>query len=50
MGVNLISDKLRNQQQKKCEFFKEDVVGKIHIVSSNGIYIDTLNLMPRIQN
>lgn len=36
--------------RKKCEFFKEDVVGKIHIVLSNGIYIDTLNLMPRIQN
>ena len=36
--------------RKKCEFFKEDVVGKIHIVLSNGIYIDTLNLMPGIQN
>ena len=36
--------------RKKCEFFKEDVVGKIHIVLSNGIYIDILNLMPRIQN
>ena len=36
--------------RKKCEFFKEDVVGKIHMVLSNGIYIDTLNLMPRIQN
>lgn len=24
--------------------------GKLHIVLSNGIYVDTLNLMPRIQN
>lgn len=36
--------------QKKCEFIKEDVVGKLHMVLSNGIYIDTLNLMPGIQN
>ena len=28
----------------------EDVVGKIHLVLGNGVYIDTLNLMPRIQN
>ncbi len=25
-------------------------LGKLHIVLSNGIYVDTLNLMPRIQN
>lgn len=36
--------------KKKCEFFKEDVVGKLHIILSNGVYIDALNLMPRIQN
>lgn len=36
--------------KKKCEFVKTDVVGKLHIVLSNGVYIDTLNLMPRIQN
>ena len=36
--------------KKKCEFFKTDVVGKLHIVLSNGVYIDALNLMPRIQN
>ena len=36
--------------KKKCKFFKADVVGKLHMVLSNGVYIDTLNLMPRIQN
>lgn len=34
----------------KQEFFKADVVGKLHMVLSNGVYIDALNLMPRIQN
>ena len=36
--------------KKKCEFSKTDVVGKLHMVLGNGVYIDTLNLMPRIQN
>lgn len=36
--------------KKKCEFVKGDVVGKLHMILSNGVYIDTLNLMPRIQN
>ena len=36
--------------KKKCEFIKADVIGKLHMVLSNGVYIDTLNLMPRIQN
>ena len=36
--------------KKKCEFVKTDVVGKVHMVLSNGVYVDTLNLMPRIQN
>ena len=36
--------------KKKCKFVKADVVGKLHMVLSDGVYIDTLNLMPRIQN
>lgn len=36
--------------KKKCEFNKADVVGKLHMILSNGVYIDALNLMPRIQN
>ena len=36
---------------KKDEpFYKEDVVEKMTIVLADGIYIDTLNLSPRIQN
>lgn len=36
--------------KKKQTFDKSDVVGKLHIILGNGVYIDTLNLMPRIQN
>lgn len=49
----VISPNMTNRPKpwkKHCEFEKEDVVGKLHMVLSNGIYIDTLNLMPRIQN
>lgn len=36
--------------KKKEGFVKSDVVGKMHIVLGDGIYVDTLNLMPRLQN
>ena len=36
--------------KKKQVFNKSDVVGKLHIVLADGVYIDTLNLIPRIQN
>ncbi len=36
--------------KKKLVFNKADVVGKMHVVLGDGIYVDTLNLMPRIQN
>lgn len=36
--------------KKKQSFNKADVVGKMHIILGDGVYIDTLNLMPRIQN
>ncbi|MCI8557992.1 MAG: DEAD/DEAH box helicase family protein [Lachnospiraceae bacterium] len=36
--------------KKKDGFTKSDVVGKMHIVFGDGIYVDTLNLMPRLQN
>ena len=35
---------------RKDKFSATDIIGKLHIVLGNGIYIDTLNLMPRIQN
>lgn len=36
--------------KKKESFTKSDVVGKMHIVLGDGVYVDTLNLMPRLQN
>lgn len=35
---------------KKEGFTSSDVIGKMHIVLGDGIYVDTLNLMPRLQN
>ena len=36
--------------KKKDGFVKSDVVGNMHIALGDGIYADTLNLMPRLQN
>lgn len=36
--------------KKKDGFIKSDVVGKMYIVLGDGIYVDVLNLMPRLQN
>lgn len=36
--------------EEKESFVKSDVVGKMHIVLGDGVYVDTLNLMPRLQN
>ena len=36
--------------RRKQTFSKTDVVGKLHLVLADGVYVDTLNLMPRIQN
>lgn len=36
--------------KKEEGFYKEDVVEKMTIVLADGIYIDALNLKPRIQN
>ncbi|MBP5433337.1 DEAD/DEAH box helicase family protein [Ruminococcus sp.] len=45
---------LHNDDTKPWErtstFHKEDVTGKIHLVLSNQIYVNTKNLKPRIQN
>ena len=50
MPVSL-SDRNRPKPWKKKDgFVKSDVVGKMHIVLGDGIYVDTLNLMPRLQN
>ncbi|MDO4330457.1 MAG: DEAD/DEAH box helicase family protein [Lachnospiraceae bacterium] len=36
--------------KKKAGFVKSDVVGKMHIVLGDAVYVDGLNLMPRLQN
>ena len=50
MLVPSISQNRPKPWKKKEGFVKSDVVGKIHIVLGDGIYVDTLNLMPRLQN
>ena len=35
---------------KKQVFNKSDVVGQMHTILGDGVYVDALNLMPRIQN
>ena len=36
--------------KKNDKFIKEDIVGKLHLVLADGVYVDTLNLAPRLQN
>lgn len=36
--------------KKEKPFSREDIDGKLNIVLSNGIYIDNLNLKPKLQN
>ena len=36
--------------KRETRFHISDVVGTMHLVLGDGVYIDTLNLMPRIQN
>ena len=36
--------------RREDRFLKEDVVGKLHMVLADGIYIDTLNIKPRLLN
>ena len=36
--------------KRKNSFVASDVTGKLHIVLADGIYVDALNLAPRLQN
>lgn len=36
--------------KRKDSFVASDVTGKLHIVLADGVYIDALNLAPRLQN
>ncbi len=49
----LQSDNMENSEKpwdKNKQFVKSDVEGKLCITLANGVYIDTSNLAPRIQN
>ena len=35
---------------RKEEFVRSDVTGRLHIVLADGVYVDALNLQPRLQN
>ena len=35
---------------RKEEFVRFDVTGRLHIVLADGVYVDALNLQPRLQN
>ena len=50
MLANVDKNTRQKPWKKKYEFCNSDVVGRLHMVLGNGVYIDTLNLMPRIQN
>ena len=36
--------------KKEQPFFRSEVIGKLQITIANGIYVDTLNLQPSLQN
>ena len=36
--------------RRKSKFNRDDVIGKLSIVLSDGLYVDSLNIMPRLQN
>ena len=51
VGIKSIENLDRPKPWKRKQIFnKADVVGKLHIVLEDGVYVDALNLMPRIQN
>ena len=51
VGIKAIENLDRPKPWKRKPIFnKADVVGKLHIILEDGVYVDALNLMPRIQN
>jgi len=50
-AVNYSNQKYRPKPWKRFDdFIADDVTGKLHIVLADGVYIDALNLQPRLQN
>lgn len=51
MGPDYAREKNRSKPWKRQDDFqKSDVDGKLHIVLAEGVYVDALNLKPRLQN
>ena len=49
--TDYVKEKNRTKPWKRNDrFVMSDVVGKLHIVLADGIYVDALNLKPRLQN
>ncbi len=49
-GKDIFKEDGEKPWEKTRHFQKEDVNGKLYITLSNGIYVNTVNLQPRIQN
>lgn len=49
-AANLVEENRDKPWGKSVQFRKADVNGKLSMTLSNGIYVDTLNLRPAIQN
>lgn len=47
---DIFEDDNEKPWDRKKHFLKEDVEGKMQITLSDGIYVNTVNLQPRIQN
>lgn len=45
-----VSETVVRPWKKEKHFDRNDVIGEMHIVLCDGIYVDALNLKPRIQN
>ncbi len=48
--ISAVSQNRLKPWKKKDGFIKSDVVGKMHIVLGDGVYVDALNLTPHLQN
>ena len=49
--LSLLSSSVRPKPWKRTEQLnKNDIIGNLHIVLADGLYVDTLNLLPRLQN
>ena len=49
-GGFLLSENRPKPWERNAHFEKQDVTGKLHVVLSDGVYVDALNLSTRIQN